>query len=179
MKRALVAVCFCVGCSAEPGQPRYEFVPEMVDSVAYESFAPNPITRDGKTLQLPPAGTLARAATPFHYQAGEAEAQRAGRERFNPLPPTPEAVARGEHVFQSICTPCHGRGGLGDGPIIPRFPTPPSLVAEHAKALPDGRIFHLISRGQGLMPSHAAQVAPEDRWRVVHYLRTLQKGGAR
>ena len=31
-----------------------------------------------------------------------------------------------------------------------------------------------LARGQGIMPSHAAQVLPDDRWRVVLYLRGLQ-----
>jgi hypothetical protein len=58
--------------------------------------------------------------------------------------------------------------------VVPRFPQPPSLVADHAKGLPDGQLFHIISRGQGLMPSHAAQVLPADRWKVIQYLRSLQ-----
>jgi hypothetical protein len=37
----------------------------------------------------------------------------------------------------------------------------------------------VIARGQGIMPPHAAQVLPEDRWRVVLYLRELQVGGER
>jgi len=24
------------------------------------------------------------------------------------------------------------------------------------------------------MPAHGSQVAPEDRWKIVHYIRTLQ-----
>ena len=35
----------------------------------------------------------------------------------------------------------------------------------------------VYARGQGIMPSHAAQVLPEDRWRVVLHLRRLQEGG--
>jgi mono/diheme cytochrome c family protein len=76
-----------------------------------------------------------------------------------------------------VCAVCHGPGGQGDGPIIGRFPNPPSLLAARAKGLPDGRVVHVIARGQGIMPSHAAQVLPEDRWRVVLHLRRLQEGG--
>ena len=35
-------------------------------------------------------------------------------------------------------------------------------------------IIRRITRGQGIMPSHAAQVLPDDRWRVIHHLRQLQ-----
>ena len=51
-------------------------------------------------------------------------------------------------------------------------------TAARAKGYPDGRIVHVISRGQGIMPAHAAQVLPEDRWRVVLYVRALQGAGS-
>jgi mono/diheme cytochrome c family protein len=39
----------------------------------------------------------------------------------------------------------------------------------------DGRIYHTMTMGQGLMPSYASQVLPEQRWAIVHYVRALQK----
>jgi hypothetical protein len=42
---------------------------------------------------------------------------------------------------------------------------------------PDGRIFHVITRGQGLMASYAVQVLPEDRWAVILHVRTIQRAG--
>jgi hypothetical protein len=47
-------------------------------------------------------------------------------------------------------------------------------MAAHARGLAEGQIFHIITRGQGIMPSHAVQVLPEDRWRVVLYLSQMQ-----
>lgn len=164
-----------LGACRDPARPNYEYVPEMVESLPYDSFAPNPVTRGGRTLQPPPPGTVARGAVSFPYGPGPEEAARAGRELANPVPASPEAVARGERVFRAMCSPCHGAGGQGDGPVIPRFPAPPSLIADHARALRDGQIVHIIVRGQGLMPSHAPQVGWDDRWKLVHYLRALQR----
>ncbi len=162
-------------CDGDPTLPRREFLPDMVASVPYDSFAANPNTRDGKTLQLPPAGAIARGVTPFHYGSTLQEAERAGRELVSPIPPSLEAAARGQAAFMAYCSHCHGPAGLGDGPVIPRFPPPPSLVAEHARLLPDGRIFHVITRGQGLMPAHGGQVVPADRWKIVQHLRAMQR----
>jgi mono/diheme cytochrome c family protein len=97
----------------------------------------------------------------------------------SPLDLTPANLARGKQVFENVCAVCHGAGGQGDGPIVGRFPNPPSLTAARAKGYGDGRIVHVISRGQGIMPPHAAQVLLEDRWRVVLHLRELQGGGGR
>jgi mono/diheme cytochrome c family protein len=166
----LAAAC----AESDPSRTNLEFVPEMIDSVPYDSFAPNPVTRDGKTLMTPARGSIPRGYAPFSYGAGPEEAARAGRELQNPLLPTPDNLVRGERVFRTFCTPCHGTAGAGDGPVIPRFPQPPSLTAPHANQLPDGRIAHIISRGQGIMPAHASQIEMNDRWKAVLYIRSLQ-----
>lgn len=171
-------IALASACSSEPTEPRREILADMVDAVPYESFAASPVTPNGQAMMRPPEGSIPRGFTPFHYGSSPAEAERAGRELQNPWNPTPEVRARGEAVYKTFCVPCHGKAGQGDGPVIPRFPTPPSLTAPHAISLPDGRIYHIIARGQGAMPSHAAQVLPDDRWKVVAYLRALQGQGA-
>ena len=174
---ALVCCAALAGCgspevpSTEPGR---EYVKDMIGTPAYASFTANPAMRDGKTLQAPPPGSIARGYTPFEYAATPADALRAGAELKAPVA-TAKDVARGDQVFHNVCATCHGNEGKGDGPVIPRFPQPPSLLGQHAKDLPDGQIFHIIARGQGLMPAHA-QVLPADRWRVIAYVRKLQKG---
>ena len=40
--------------------------------------------------------------------------------------------------------------------------------------VPPGYVFEVITRGYGAMPDHAAQIKPDDRWRIVAYVRTLQ-----
>ncbi len=171
------------GCDGgDPRQTNLEYLPEMIDSLPYDSFAPNPNTRDGKTLMAPPRGAIPRGFAPLHYGPGPEEAARAGRELTSPLPDAPEHVARGKVLFKRFCTPCHGAAGAGDGPIIPPFPAPPPLMAEHAKKMPDGQLFHVIGFGQGLMPAHGAQIAQADRWALVRFIRSLQTpyvGGTR
>ena len=42
------------------------------------------------------------------------------------------------------------------------------------QAAPLGHFFNVITNGYGAMPDYAAQVAPEDRWAIVAYVRALQ-----
>jgi mono/diheme cytochrome c family protein len=176
---ALLCGLAFAGCSGtdEPTLPGREYVKDMIDSVPYDSFAENPVLKDGKTLQAPAPGSIPRGWEPFDYGATPAEALRAGAELKNPLPNTPANLERGDKVFHTVCFTCHGDAGKGDGPVAGRFPTPPSLLLDHAKGLPDGQIFHIITRGQGLMPPHYLNVRVEDRWKVVHYIRKLQASG--
>jgi mono/diheme cytochrome c family protein len=162
------------GCQADGDRPGFVVLPGMVDSGVVHAYDESPVTKNGEALMLPPEGSVPMGFTPFAYGAGPEEAQRAGRELGNPLEAAPANLARGKQVFETICFVCHGMKGEGDGPIIGRFPNPPSLMAAHAKSLPDGQIFHVITRGQGIMPSHAVQVLAEDRWRVILYLRQIQ-----
>ncbi len=170
----LAAVGGLTGCSAEGDRPGMAFLPDMVDSGVVHAYDQSPMQRDVPSLFLPPAGTVPVERLPFEYGPGPEEARRAGAELHNPFVAGSETVARGKQVYDTICIVCHGPKGEGDGPIIGRFPNPPSLLAPHGKGLPDGQMVHIITRGQGIMPSHAAQVLLEDRWKAVLYVRQLQ-----
>ncbi|NMB83371.1 MAG: cytochrome c, partial [Ignavibacteria bacterium] len=39
----------------------------------------------------------------------------------------------------------------------------------------DGRLFHVITDGQNIMPSYSSQITTEERWAIVHYIRVLER----
>ncbi len=57
--------------------------------------------------------------------------------------------------------------------LYPRKPLP--LSRDNAVMLKDGEIFHSITLGFGTMGAHASQIQPDDRWKIVLYIRELQK----
>jgi len=165
------------GTKPDPTAQALEFAPQMAHSARYNAFAANPDFADGKTLRAPEPGTIPRGVLPLHYAATPADAERAGVELHNPFAPDDSAaLARGATVFATFCQPCHGTGGRGDGLVAQRgFPPPPSLVAGHAVDLPDGRLFHIVTYGQGNMASYASQIPRADRWKVILHVRALQE----
>lgn len=165
------------GLESDPTQRNFEVLPGMVTAVSYESFTANQVLAGSMTQQTPPFGTIARQHLPLHFEATPEDALRAGLELDNPyLVEDTEAVARGEFVFKTYCETCHGPTGVGDGPVASRgFPTPASLLAANARAMADGRIFHVVTYGQGNMPGHASQIEPKDRWKVALWVRHLQQ----
>jgi mono/diheme cytochrome c family protein len=170
-----LVVAASLGIRTRAEQRGVEFLPEMVSPVAAESFASFPGLPNDRVLQPPPRGTRARGTTPFRLAAGP-EGSELARALTSPFgEPTEEDLTAGGEVFGTYCLLCHGSGGLGDGTVAKRgFPTPPSLLAPHARNLTDGQIFHLITVGQGNMPGHAGQLDPLDRWRAVLRVRQLQ-----
>jgi mono/diheme cytochrome c family protein len=148
---------------ADATQRNFEFLPNMVTSVAYDAYSENPNFANGQTLQKPVAGTVIRGMMPV-------------RDPRNPYTlADKQAVARGAVVFATHCEICHGPHGKGDGTVAQRgFPTPLSLLAPNAMGLTDEQIFKIITEGQKNMPPYAAQISREDRWTAVLHVRTLQ-----
>jgi mono/diheme cytochrome c family protein len=155
----------------------FEAIPDMAQSPAYDTLAPNPNFADGRTLQLPEPGTIARGRMPLHYGPSPEDAVRAGQELQNPFSGDDSAAQeRGAFVFTNYCQMCHGPGGQGDGPMMQRgIPPSASLVAENALQMKDGQLFHVLTYGQRNMQSHAAQLTPEDRWKVILHVRSQQQ----
>ncbi len=180
---AIMALAIALNFAAgrDFSQPNLEVMPDMAHCPTYQAFEANPNMADGKTLQPPPQGSIARGFLPLHYERTEQDALRAGEELLNPVAADDEdARARGATGYAIFCQHCHGPSGAGDGMVSKRgFPPPASLLAEHAVNMKDGQIFHVITFGQANMPAHAAQVARADRWKIISYLRSMQTEAAK
>ena len=160
-------------------RPNMEFAPDMAHGPRYNAFAANPNFPDHKTLQQKPDNSIPRGFMPLHYAATLDDAVRAGNEMALPTAAGPAGLQRGEFVFENYCATCHGAGGLGNGPVAQRgFPPPPSLLADKARRMKDGQLFHVLTYGQNNMPSYASQISREDRWAVIAFVRSLQAAAA-
>ena len=173
---AVAVVGASSGCQATRHSRAREYMPDMVRSPSYKAFAPNLATADGLTLRRPVPGTIARGQHPFHFLPGEAEAIRAGAALRSPLAPTPSVLDDGKGLFGIYCTPCHGDSGKSDGPLAGKIPPPPAYRSERVMAFTPGRMFHVLTLGSGKMPSYAAQLSPDERWKVIAYVRTTLQG---
>ncbi len=92
----------------------------------------------------------------------------------NPVPVTAASVARGQQYFTIFCVPCHGTTGKGDGPVGKKLPLPPmDLTNDYIQEqVFDNWIFATITFGGRLMPAYGNDLAPEERWDIVNYVRT-------
>lgn len=171
------------GCGdGEKSKRGIKLMPDMMDTPAYRRqvamVVPADISDDGKVQDwpslLPPvAGTVSRAGPTYPYAASDLK-HPVGL--MNPLSPTAEVLAEGQYRFLTYCAVCHGRDGdASNGYVAKYFTGIPSLNAAHLTQLTDGQIYHIITVGQGRMPSYAAQVLPTSRWALVSFLRVLNR----
>lgn len=135
----------------------------------------------GETIDVeraPVEGTMPMDHFPYHLEGkDEKTADIAAEILKNPVTPTLEILEEGRKLYEYYCWTCHGRTGVGDGPIIgpDLFPAPPSLHTDTALKLEDGRIYHIICRGQNTMPGYIDKFTPAERWAIIHYVRALQR----
>jgi mono/diheme cytochrome c family protein len=108
---------------------------------------------------------------------GAREATATGGPDVFPFPVDKAALERGRDRYQIFCSACHGMAGEGDGMITRRgFQKPPSFYDDRLQegTTPASHFFDVITNGWGAMPDYATSVAPEDRWKIIAYLRALQ-----
>lgn len=155
--------------------PGFEYMPDMYRAVGLEYY--HSITVDGDTIwgaMLPPKNTIARGYKPYPYPNTAEGYEQAGQNLKNPIPYSEEVVKEGEELYTKYCIHCHGASGQGDGKVAAKLPgPPPAYTSANIMNLPDGKMFHSITYGKGLMGSHNF-LSVNERWKLIHYMHKLQ-----
>ncbi|HQY88851.1 MAG TPA: cytochrome c, partial [Tepidisphaeraceae bacterium] len=82
-------------------------------------------------------------------------------------------IRRGQQVFNITCANCHGRDGMGNGPVNLRatlngsmatgWVKPTDLLGDPIRERPNGHIYNTINNGIRNMAAHGHQIEPKDR----------------
>lgn len=124
---------------------------------------------------------------PYYYANTPEDRLRATAEIINnPFPITDAGLARGKELYTIFCGVCHGEKGDGAGYLV-RDPNPatgdaggkyPAIPAnflnEDLSVASNGRYYHAIMYGLNVMGAYADKISYEERWQVIHYIRSLQ-----
>ncbi len=166
----------------DANSPGFEFMPDMYRSPSLEYYNTNVIDGDTiNTAMMPVAGSVARGFIPYAYPNSDEGLKMAHANLKNPLPfnEREQWEAEGEVLFSKFCIHCHGATGAGDGKVGAKLPGPPPPYQGN-KDLTEGRIFHVITYGKGLMGAHQSLLNQEERWKLVYFVQKLmapQDGG--
>ena len=161
-----------------------EYARNMHDPIAYNPDQPNKNFANGQTAQTPPPNTDPIGFVKYEYANTKEGYEAAGLNLKNPLPHSPQNLLSGKHYFTVFCSPCHGEQGDGKGHLvqIEKFTGVPAYHGDAAssrgglmKDLSEGKIYHTIMYGLNNMGSHASQLTPDQRWKVVMYVQQLQQ----
>ncbi len=193
-------------CGPGEDDPGLEYAPQMYHSVPYEPLSQITDNEAGEWLSsreddrgefyntipgrqqnemLPPENTVPRNRVnllPLRIEADSAGStanlELASRTLKSPYSADDEAITEeGRVLYSTYCYPCHGASGKGDGPVGQVYKGVANLAAGQVAQATEGHVFHVITHGKGRMFPHGSQIAPEDRWKIVRYVQTLQQGG--
>lgn len=163
------------GCT-DHTRPNVELINDMAEQPALKSQDVHPGDREKSSMFVPPTGSVPRGYAPYQY-AFDPEA--AGAKLKNPFAGnrTPEVLEMGKVYYTRYCQVCHGEKADGKGPVHEKFQgLIKSLQTAKVREWSDGRIFHVITAGQGVMGQYETQInKPEWRWAIVNYVRELQR----
>lgn len=165
-----------VACKNDPLSPGLEYMPDMYRSVAYETYDRNPNVPDSMSAQSAPSNTIPRGFQPYAYPNTPEGYEAAGVNLVGPAVDE-KMENEGKELYTKMCKHCHGEKGDGAGTIKVNgeaFPVPSYYDAAHIN-LPDGKMFHTLTYGKGLMGGHASQLSKDERWKLVAYVNKLQR----
>ncbi|MBL7811450.1 MAG: cytochrome c [Bacteroidetes bacterium] len=170
-------------CTSRGNNPGWEYAPDMVYSKGYEPYSQgdsNTINPHGMNMREPVHGTVAFGKEGYLYPyANTAEGYEAAKGLNYPAG-LEDKEGRGKYLYGIYCSPCHGATGGNDGEIFKRGLGKPSwknYQDDYIKNIPVGQIYHTLTYGKNLMGSHAYVLKPEDRWKVVRYVKELSGAG--
>ena len=202
---ALIAL-LVVGIFGLRGQkfskPPVRIFPDMDEQDKLRAQKPSPFFGDGMGDRLPVAQTQPRGFNTEGEKTigGIPEYEFGGQEGYyytgeigdyygNGMPEelaldadsAAELIRRGKERYGIYCAICHGASGDGQG-ITANYGVPGianlQLASFHQETYPDGRLYHTITFGKGMMSGYGYNIPVRDRWAIIAYVRTLQAAKA-
>ncbi len=198
---AIVVLVLLLNACQQPGgnSTGSEYMPDMAHSIAYEANyynyyyyntwgsekdyyemakprtpVPGTVPTTSSHMNIPSIGT-----SDYAYGDTDDERTRATNTLIdNPYPITDEGLARGKELYGYYCGICHGDKGDGNGYLVRddgAYPVQPAILTnDEFTATSNGRLYHAIIYGKNMMGGYTDKLATEERWQVVHYIRSLQ-----
>lgn len=128
------------------------------------------------SIATPPNGYV-----PFYYGNTPDERERAIAEiHNNPFPITDKALATGKNLYDINCAICHGKKADGNGTLaedgnpFSDVTAPANLMMDRFIDQSNGFYYYTIMKGRNLMGAFYDKLSYEERWDVIHYIRSMQ-----
>jgi mono/diheme cytochrome c family protein len=185
-----LAVVAIVGIAGFRGhhfaKPPFEVFPDMIYQDKVKDQMPSAFFPDGVASRAPIDGTVAEEmpAKIDYWASGKWDDSHWGdgipvheaRDGGSALQVDEANMARGRERYGIDCAVCHGATGAGNG-ITSKYGLngAANYHTDRLRQASDGDLFNTISNGHGQMLGYAYNITIDDRWRIVMYIRALQR----
>lgn len=165
-------------CGPSGNKPNVELIQDMMESPAIKAQEYDADSLHGRGMKVPPEGTVPVGFKPYIYGTDIEAASK----QENPLKGdfSEDVLKTGQKYYEVHCALCHGQKGEGgvaaNSTIAEKMALkPPAVVSDKVKGWTDGHLYHVITKGQGVMGPYASHIPQKFRWQVVNYIRFLEK----
>lgn len=117
---------------------------------------------------------------PFPYANTEDDRLKCEKEWVkNPFPITKAGLDHAKPLYEIYCGVCHGTKGDGQGVLVTvpdaKYPAAPkNFLGDDMIGSGNGRYYFAMMYGKNVMGGYSDKLSFEERWQVLHYIRSLQ-----
>jgi hypothetical protein len=175
---SLLIIILSASCTRErPSEnPPIHIIKDMDNQPKYKAQAKSEFFENEATMRQPVPGTIPQGYLRTDEVYFDGKNTDGSFVKIAPIDVTVQNLNRGRERFDIYCSPCHSRVGDGKGIMINRgYIPPPTFHSDRLREIEDGHIYDVITNGIRSMPSYAHQIPPDDRWKIVVYMRALQR----
>ena len=169
-----VVVLTVVSCR-DKSKPNIQYMPNMYESVSYETYQEDKIFKGGVEAQLPAKGTLKRGFELYDFANTNEGYEAAKLNSKSPLDSTAinKEAEHTKEMFEIYCGICHGNKGDGKGWLVTQGKI---LGVPHYKdrVITAGSVNHVLKYGINTMGNYANQLNQHERWLVSEYVMNLR-----
>jgi mono/diheme cytochrome c family protein len=167
-------------------KPPFEVFPDMIYQDKVKDQVPSAFFADGNSARAPIPGTVAEEmpAENDYWATGKWDDTHWGDgipvhdavDGGRPLQIDEADMDRGRERYAISCEVCHGAAGDGKG-ITSKYGLngAANYHVDRLRQEPDGQLFDTITNGKGQMLGYGYNITIDDRWRIVMYIRALQR----
>jgi mono/diheme cytochrome c family protein len=159
-------------------KPNYQYMPNMYESVAYETYAESdafnsPTGLKGKEGQIPADGTIKRGFVPYGIPNTTEGYDFSKTIVKSGLDSTAVDMKKAQVLYEIYCAICHGNAGDGKGKLATqgKFLGIPSYKDRQISV---GSVFHVQAYGLNSMGAYSNQLSQEERWMISDYVMELK-----
>jgi mono/diheme cytochrome c family protein len=183
---AIIVVSIAGYRGEHSARPPIEIFPDMVYQDKVKDQVPSAFFADGNSARAPIPGTVAEEmpAVNDYWATGKWDDTHWGDgipvhdavDGGRPLQIDSADMARGRERYTISCEVCHGAAGDGQG-VTSKYGLngAASYHVDRLRQEPDGQLFDTITNGKGQMFGYGYNITIDDRWRIVMYIRALQR----
>ena len=107
IKISILLAVLLQSCWGDKGAPNYEYMPNMYESLSYETYTENEIFEDNLTARLPVDGTIPRGYSLYEYEDTNEGYDLAKKELNNPYSFNDEDMLKAKELYTVYCGVCH------------------------------------------------------------------------